>query len=78
MNVELPVLDYREYQKPLVKYMREGRVNKTTRRAVWVAHRRSGKDVTCWEICVEEAIQDVGTYYYCLPEFVHARRVIFE
>jgi hypothetical protein len=78
MNVELPVLDYREYQKPLVKYMRDGRANNTTRRAVWVAHRRSGKDVTCWEICVEEAIQDVGTYYYCLPEFVHARRVIFE
>jgi len=78
MEISLPVLDYRDYQKPIVKYMREGRDNNTQRRAVWVAHRRSGKDVTCWEIIIEEAIQDVGTYYYCLPEFVHSRRVIFE
>jgi hypothetical protein len=73
MSAELPVLDYRVYQKPLIKYMREG-----GRCAVWVAHRRSGKDVTCWEYMVEAAIQDVGTYYYCLPEFTHARRVIWE
>ncbi len=58
--------------------MREGRVNKIQRKAVWVAHRRSGKDVTCWEILIEEAVQDVGTYFYCLPEFTHARRVIWE
>lgn len=73
MNVEIPVLDYREYQKPLIKYMRAG-----GKRAVWVAHRRSGKDVTCWQYLIEKAIQDRGTYYYCLPEFSHARRVIFE
>lgn len=78
MNVEIPILDYREYQKPLVRYMRDGRENNTPRRAVWVAHRRSGKDVTCWQLLVEEAIQDTGTYYYCLPEFTHARRVIWE
>jgi len=58
--------------------MREGRQTKIPRRAVWVAHRRSGKDVTCWEILIEEAIQEVGTYYYCLPEFNHARRVIWD
>ena len=73
MNIEIPVLDYREYQKPLIKYMRDG-----GKKAVWVAHRRSGKDVTCWQYVIEAAIQDVGTYYYCLPEFTHARRVIWE
>lgn len=73
MNIELPVLDYREYQSPLVRYMRGG-----GKRAVWVAHRRSGKDVTCWQYLVEASIQDKGTYYYCLPEFAHARRVIWE
>lgn len=78
MPIDLPVLDYREYQKPLVRYMREGRNNKISRRAVWVAHRRSGKDVTCLQILIEEAIQDRGTYFYCLPEFTHARRVIFD
>ena len=73
MNIEIPILDYREYQKPIIKYMREG-----GKRAVWVAHRRSGKDVTCWQYMIEAAIDDVGLYYYCLPEFAHARRVIFE
>ena len=73
MPVTLPVLDYRDYQKPLIRYMRAD-----GKRAVWVAHRRSGKDVTCWQFLVEAAIQDVGTYYYCLPEFTHARRVIWE
>ena len=73
MEVSLPVLDYREYQKPLIRYMRNG-----GKRAVWVAHRRSGKDVTCWQYLIEAAIQEKGTYYYCLPEFAHARRVIWE
>lgn len=48
------------------------------KRAVWVMHRRGGKDVTCWEYLIEAAIQDTGTYFYCLPEFAHARRVIWE
>lgn len=73
MTVDLPVLPYREYQKPLIRYMRGG-----GKKAVWVAHRRSGKDVTCWQWLVEAAIQNKGTYFYCLPEFTHARRVIWE
>ena len=73
MSVEIPVLDYREYQKPLIAYMRGG-----GKRAVWVAHRRCGKDVTCWQYLIESAIENIGTYYYCLPEFTHSRRVIFE
>ncbi len=73
MNIEIPVLDYRSYQAPIIKYMRGG-----GKRAVWVAHRRSGKDVTCWQYMIEAATEDVGLYYYCLPEFAHARRVIWE
>lgn len=73
MSVEIPLLDYRQYQKPLIAYMRAG-----GRKAVWVAHRRSGKDVTCWQYIVEASIETVGTYFYCLPEFTHARRVIWE
>lgn len=72
-EVVIPLLPYRSYQKPLIAYMRKG-----GKRAVWVAHRRSGKDVSCWQYLVEPAIQDRGTYFYCLPEFTHARRVIWE
>lgn len=73
IEIPIPLLDYREYQEPIISYMRNG-----GKRAVWVAHRRSGKDVTCWQFLVEEAIENVGLYYYCLPEFTHARRVIWE
>ena len=86
--INLPVLEYREYQKPLIRYMRGGLTPEMTReersecrkrkKAVWVAHRRSGKDVTCWQYLVEAASEDKGTYFYCLPEFTHSRRVIWE
>lgn len=72
-DIVIPVLDYREYQKPLIRYIREG-----GKRAVWVAHRRSGKDVTCWQAMIEAAAETVGTYFYCLPEFSHSRRVIWD
>lgn len=87
-KVALPVLDYRNYQEPLIRYMRGGvndsmpleeqKERRRHKRAVWVAHRRSGKDVSCWQYLVEAAISDIGTYFYCLPEFTHARRVIWE
>lgn len=88
MPVRIPVLPYREYQEPLILYMRGGltmemkpkeRIEcRKKKKAVWVAHRRSGKDVTCWQYMIEAASEDKGTYFYCLPEFTHARRVIWE
>ena len=88
MSISLPILDYREYQKPLIRYMRGGMTEGMTaeqraecrkrKKAVWVAHRRSGKDVTCFQYLIEAAMEDRGTYFYCLPEFAHARRVIWE
>lgn len=73
MNVDIPLVDYREYQKPFIRYMRNG-----GKRAVKVWHRRSGKDLTDWQYIAEAAIQEQGGYFYCLPEFTHARKVIWE
>lgn len=60
--------------------MKQAQRNECRKRknAVWVAHRRSGKDVTCFQYLTEAAIEEKGTYFYCLPEFTHARRVIWE
>lgn len=73
MKVQIPVVPYRPYQLPLRRYIDEG-----GKRAVFVMHRRGGKDLTCFQIMIEQAAQHVGTYFYCLPEFAHARRVIWE
>ena len=73
MNVDFPVLDYREYQKPFVRYRREG-----GRNAVLVWHRRAGKDLTCLQVMIEAAAETKGIYFYCLPEIAHARKAIWE
>lgn len=74
-NITLPVLDYREYQLPLVRYMQSDIPRK---RAVVIMHRRAGKDVMCWQVIVEMAIQEKGLYYYCLPEYNQSRRVVWD
>tara|TARA_R110000744_G_scaffold13517_1_gene39275 strand:- start:331 stop:513 length:183 start_codon:yes stop_codon:yes gene_type:complete len=51
-------LTYRDYQKPLVEYMREGG-SFLGKRAVTKWHRRAGKDKTFFNITVEAAIRDV-------------------
>lgn len=49
------------------------------RRAVWVVRRRAGKDLTAWSaVIVPEAAETPGTYYYMLPTFTQARRVIWQ
>lgn len=48
------------------------------KRAVWVAHRRSGKDKTCLNFMIKRMFERVGTYYYIFPTFAQARRVIWD
>lgn len=64
----------RPYQTPLWKdVMQHGK-----RRAVLVAHRRSGKDDVCLHILAQKSQERVGTYWYMLPEAEHARKVIWD
>ena len=63
----------RPYQLPLLKAMDGG-----IKRAVLVAHRRSGKDKVCFNYMVKRACERVGTYFYFLPEFSQAKKVIWE
>lgn len=41
-------------------------------------HRRGGKDKTIFNWCINELVQRPQTCYYCLPEFSHGRRVIWD
>jgi hypothetical protein len=43
----------------------------------YIVH-NSGKDITAWNLVIREAIQRVGSYFYCLPTFSQARLVIFD
>lgn len=63
----------RDYQLPFLKAMDKG-----CKRAVLVHHRRAGKDKVCWNFTIKKAFERVGTYFYFLPEFAQAKKVIWD
>lgn len=65
--------DPRAYQLPLFRALDSG-----VKRAVAIWHRRAGKDKACFNYMVKRAMQRVGTYFYFLPEYAQAKKVIWE
>lgn len=63
----------REYQLPLLKALDSG-----IKRAVITWHRRAGKDKVCFNYMVKKAFERVGTYYYFLPTYSQAKKVIWD
>lgn len=63
----------RAYQIPLLKAFDNG-----IKRLVKVWHRRSGKDLVDLNIMIAAMIERVGNYYYYLPSYNQARKVIWE
>ncbi len=73
-QIELPYgFDPRPYQRGIFEAYDKG-----IKRMVLVLHRRAGKDLTCWNLMIRAAMQRVGTFYYMLPTFTQARKVIFD
>ena len=63
----------RDYQIPLLRALDNG-----TTRAIIVWNRRSGKDKTCWNYMIKKAMEKVGTYFYFLPTYSQAKKVIWD
>lgn len=63
----------RGYQLNLLKAIDRG-----VTRAIIVWNRRSGKDKTCFNLMVKKAFERVGTYYYFLPTYSQAKKVIWD
>jgi len=63
----------RWYQLNLMKAMDSG-----IKRAICIYHRRAGKDITLWNIVIKKAIEKVGVYYYLLPTYAQAKRIIWD
>lgn len=74
MEIQLPHnFVPRNYQLKLLEAMDDG-----IKRAVVVWCRRSGKDKTCFNFMVKKAFERVGTYYYFLPSYTQAKKVIWD
>lgn len=62
----------RKYQLPFLKAWDEG-----IKRFILVWHRRSGKDKTVFAQIPKKMFERVGTYFYFLPSYTQARKVIW-
>jgi len=64
--------DARDYQKSFIDAM------ETKKRAILVWHRKSGKDIACWNLMVAKAVQRKGVYFYIFPEYSQARKALWD
>jgi phage terminase large subunit len=62
----------RSYQADFMSAM-EGK-----KRAVLCLMRRAGKDITCWNYLISQAVKKKGMYFYVFPEFSQARKALWD
>ena len=76
MAIEIQIphkFEPRPYQLPLLEALDNG-----IKRAIIVWNRRAGKDKVCFNYMIRKALHHrVGTYYYFLPEYSQAKKVIW-
>jgi hypothetical protein len=63
----------REYQLPFLRAWDSG-----VKRFILVWHRRSGKDKTVFSSVPKKMFERVGTYFYFLPTYTQAKKVIWD
>jgi len=63
----------RPYQLPFFRAMDGG-----LKRAVLVHHRRAGKDKACLNFLTKKMLERVGAYFYILPTYTQAKKIIWE
>lgn len=75
LEIEIPH-DFRErdYQVPIMRYLD---THPLGGRAVWVMHRRAGKDLTLMHQTCKMALERVGAYWHIYPTAEQARRALW-
>jgi len=73
VEIQIPAINPRPYQLPFFRAMDSG-----MKRGVLVWHRRAGKDDVCMHMTAGKALDRVGNYWHCLPEYAQARKAIWE
>jgi hypothetical protein len=63
----------RPYQIPMLRALDRG-----IKRAVWVCHRRAGKDVTIFNWCIKRLMEEPATCFYVMPSYAQAKKVIWD
>jgi hypothetical protein len=72
-KIQLPYnFEPRDYQLPILEAMDSG-----FKRAVWVVHRRGGKDKVFMNKIAKSMYERVGLYFHLFPTFKQGRKVIW-
>ncbi len=64
----------RPYQLPILDAIE----NKGYKRVLAILPRRAGKDVTCWNLCIRQALRKPCVLYYIFPTYAQAKKVIWD
>jgi phage terminase large subunit len=73
-EIRIPVINFRPYQREI----RDELVNQHSKRILAQWPRRSGKEVTTWNIILDFAISEPGMYLMVYPTNVRARKILWE
>lgn len=74
MKLRLPYrFSPRDYQRGFL-----GAISRGVKRLIIVWPRRHGKDKTCWNALISEAVKRVGNYYYIFPEYNQGRKALWD
>lgn len=71
--LEQPIFLPRQYQLKIFDAIDRG-----YKRVFALWHRRAGKDISLWNLIAKKAIEEKGLYYYLLPTFTQAKRIIWD
>lgn len=73
-NIAIPFnFKTRPYQRAIFEAAKSG-----IKRFVLVWHRRAGKEKTCFNFMIMQAMKKVGVYYYLFPTFAQGRKVLWD
>ena len=71
-GISLPLLLPRPYQEEVYNWFNNG-----IKRAILCWHRRCGKDVTAFQVLIQQAFVKSAVYYYIFPTYSMGDKIIF-
>jgi hypothetical protein len=74
VNVALDRFSLRWYQEPIWDTIENGE----SKRVLYIAARRSGKDVLAWNLAIRQCIKKTCLVFYVLPTYSQGRKAIFD
>lgn len=74
INVYLDRFQPRPYQIPLVDALE----NKSYKRILAIMPRRSGKDITAFNLCIRQCLKKICVIYYILPTYSMGRKILWD